>query len=202
MIKTAILILILVIAAIPPVQAKETVVSQVEWILPGLQDKSLVCLLTRGPQHLMQGELSCFQNSSTDGGLKKGKKIFSFRDDRSPISVAPALGPVSDALVTMWESAAYACYTVFGYSNGKAKQIFSECSKGGMEIVSDGDGGIVFIVSEYEASKALPIYSSLYWWNTGKTAKKNVSYQERLIEAMKLANAHNKEDTPGQTTVR
>jgi len=199
MVKTVFLILFFLVAAISPIQAKETVVSQVEWTLPGLYDESLFCQLTRGPQSLMQGELSCFQNPSKDGGFKKGKKIFSFRDDRSPISIAPALGPVSDALVTMWESAAYACYTVFGYNNGKARQLFSECSKGEMETIFDGNGGIVFIVSEYEPSKALPINSSLFWWNTGKTAKKKVSYQQRLIEAMKLGAEHNKEEAPGQT---
>ena len=170
--------------------AGETIVSYVEWIIPGTKADSLICELSRGPEHIMQGALRCYINTSKEGNLKKGKEVFIYRDDsRSPISVTPALGPVSNTLITMWESAAYACYIVFGYHNGKVEKLFEHCSKGGIETVDDGSDGIIFLVTDYSAFQ--PTDTTIYHWSAGIIGKKKIPYNERLNEVKKLQTEQN-----------
>lgn len=93
--------------------AREVLVSSVAWLA---SEPPLICELSSGPESVMEGQLRCFIDLSDTGERQKGKEVFTYRDpDRGPISVAPALGPAGDVLITMWESGAYACYTGFGY---------------------------------------------------------------------------------------
>lgn len=170
--------------------AGERIASYVEWIIPGTKADSLICELSRGPEHIMQGALRCYINTSKQGNLKKGKEVFIYRDDtRSPISVAPASSPVSNALITMWESAAYACYIVFGYHNGKVEKLFEHCSKGRIETVDDGGDGIIFLVTDYSAFQ--PTDTTIYHWSAGIIRKQKIPYNERLDEIKKLQTEYN-----------
>jgi hypothetical protein len=139
----------------------------------------------------MQGALRCYSNNSKDGKLKKGQKIFEYRDDdRSPISVAPAIGPVSKALITMWESGAYACYIVFGSNQNKIKKLFEHCTKGGIETINDGGNGILFAITDYAPFD--PTETTIYHWLDGKLKTVSVPYVQRIEEIKKMQIRHNK----------
>jgi hypothetical protein len=169
--------------------ARERIVSYVEWNIPD-NAPSLICELSNGPEHIMQGQLNCYVNKSTVGGLEKDKKVFTYRDEyRSPISVSPALGPASNALITMWESGAYACYIVFGYNNDKVEKLFEHCSKGGIETIDNGSDGIIFLVTDYVAFE--PTDTTIYYWRPGSIKEEKVPYSERLDKAKKLQAGHN-----------
>lgn len=201
MIKFKLTIIAIMLATIAsPAFAKEIVVSYVEWSIPGQKIPSFVCDLSKGPEHNMQGTLRCYVNTSKEGKLKKEKKVFTYRDDyRSPISVAPALGPVSNALITMWESGAYACYIVFGCYNDKIMKLFEHCTKGGIETVDDGDNGILFLITDYAPYD--PTDTTIYHWNVGKISKKKIPFDERLDEVKRLQSGHNKGNTANRWAI-
>ena len=177
--------LLLLLLAPASAFSDEIVVSYVEWLRP-----SLICELSTGPYRTMEGNLRCFENLSNTGELKKGKQVFAYRDDaRGPVAVFPAMSTGSDALLTMWESGAYACYMAFGYDGTTISKLFEKCTKGGIETIDDGNEGMIFLVTAYVSSPGgfIPTDCFVYHWREGRLESKVVPWKERLSEVAKIS---------------
>lgn len=172
--------------------AGEVEVSSSIW---SIGETTLICKLYHDEDSVMDGTLRCYKDVSNNGTQVLGEKVFEFREEIGPISVGPAAGPSSDALLTMWASGAYACYIAFGYAKPSITQLFRQCTKGGIEVLADAKGGVLFLVTDYKITSKrgwFPSVTTLYFWVGGILKTYKSPWVSRLSTAQRLINPHDR----------